>query len=152
MASVAAPVSIMTSYQDGIPYGTTVSAFSSLSMDPPMVLACLDRRSKLLAPIRATGTFALNVLGTDHHRLVRSFASREGDRFAGVEWRLQHGVPQLQGVLSWIGCDVESLIAAGDHVVVIGLVRQVINRTGSPLTYYSRSLGTHTDLSELQAA
>lgn len=152
MAAVAAPVSIVTTHHDGAPLGTTVSAFASLSMEPPMMLASLDRRSKLLTAIRASGRFGLNVLATDHHPLVRAFSAREGDRFAGVDWTLEFEVPRLAGVLSWIGCEVDSLIAAGDHVIVIGVVREVINQVGSPLTYHLRTLGTHTPLCDDQTS
>jgi flavin reductase (DIM6/NTAB) family NADH-FMN oxidoreductase RutF len=68
MSSVCSPVSVVTTHLDGEPFGTTVSAFASLSMSPPMVLVCLDESSDLLAAVRRTDRFGLNVLSSAHRR------------------------------------------------------------------------------------
>jgi flavin reductase (DIM6/NTAB) family NADH-FMN oxidoreductase RutF len=88
MASVCTPVSVVTAVADDRPHGTTVSAFASLSMTPPMVLVALDRGSDLLAVVRSTGRFGLNVLGSDQCALASTFARKGPDKFAGVPWEL----------------------------------------------------------------
>jgi flavin reductase (DIM6/NTAB) family NADH-FMN oxidoreductase RutF len=92
MAAVCTPVSVVTATVDGRPHGTTVSAFASLSMHPPMVLVSLDRTSELLAVVRSSGAFGLNVLGRDQSGLARVFAGKGGaEKFAGVPWELDSG-------------------------------------------------------------
>src|SRR6516165_12480395 len=78
MSSVATPVSIVTKLSGGLPYGTTVSAFASLSMNPPMVLVSLDRMSETLESIRQSGRFGLNVLGADQACTATAFAKKGG--------------------------------------------------------------------------
>src|SRR5579871_3916094 len=89
MASVCTPVSVVTTLADGLPYGTTVSAFASLSMEPPMVLVSLDLGSDLLALVRQTGRFGLNVLASSQTALALNFARKGGaGKFAGVAWEV----------------------------------------------------------------
>ena len=85
MGSVCTPVSVVTTMADGLPYGTTVSAFASLSMDPPMVLVALDLGSDLLALVRQTGHFGLNILSSSQSALALNFARKgRAGKFAGA--------------------------------------------------------------------
>src|SRR3954453_12184914 len=97
MAGVATPVSVVTAIAGGLPHGTTVSAFASLSMDPPMVLVALDRNSDLLALVRDGGRFGLNVLERGQAELAKRFARKGNAKFDGVLWWQEHGVPLLSG-------------------------------------------------------
>jgi flavin reductase (DIM6/NTAB) family NADH-FMN oxidoreductase RutF len=147
MAGVATPVSVITAVSaDGVPHGTTVSAFASLSMDPPMVLVSLDRGSDLLALVRETGRFGVNVLGSTQSALALSFARKGPDKFAAVDWVASSGLPRLPGAPGWLACDVDQLVEGGDHVVALGLVRAAATTDGRPLTYHSRVFGTHAAL------
>lgn len=143
MAEVCTPVSVVTTMDGQRAHGTTVSAFASLSMDPPMVLVALDRGSELLALVRDTDRFGLNVLGSEQTDLAKRFAGKGGAKFAGVSWREACGVPRISGVSGWLACMVERLVAGGDHVVALGNVLAVENRPVAPLTYHSRRFGTH---------
>lgn len=143
MAGVATPVSVVTALEDGAPHGTTVSAFASLSMAPPMVLVALDRQSDLLALVRRTGRFGVNVLGSAQSALAMSFARKGSGKFNGVRWVADHGVPRLTGVPGWLVCDVAELVDGGDHVIVLGTVRAAETADDLPLTYHRRSFGTH---------
>jgi flavin reductase (DIM6/NTAB) family NADH-FMN oxidoreductase RutF len=144
MAGVATPVSVVTSMGDGLPHGTTVSAFASLSMDPPMVLVSLDRGSDLLALVRETGRFGVNVLGSDQARLALAFAKKGGTgKFSGVRWEADHDLPRLPGAPGWLACDVAQLVDGGDHVVALGTVVAAETAEGQPLTYHGRVFGTH---------
>lgn len=148
MAAVCTPVSVVTAVVGDRPHGTTVSAFASLSMDPPMVLVSLDRRSGLLAAVRATGSFGVNVLSSEQSAHAVHFSRKSEDKFAGVDWEPDGGVPRLPGACGFLACDVETFVDGGDHVVLLGLVRVAAVADGRPLTYHSRAFGTHSALEE----
>ncbi|MDQ0382301.1 flavin reductase family protein [Amycolatopsis thermophila] len=144
MARVCTPVSVVTTLDGQRPHGTTVSAFSSLSLRPPMVLVALDRASDLLALVRDTGRFGLNVLGSGQAGLAVRFAGKGRDKFDGVPWRPEHGVPRLPDTAGFLACAVDSLVAGGDHMIVLGRVLGAGRGEVPPLTYHARSFGTHT--------
>lgn len=143
MAEVCAPVTVLTTWADGRPHGTTVSAFASLSLQPPMVVTALDRRSDLLAVLERTGQVGVNVLASTQHELARRFAQKGPDKFDGVEWTDDHGVPRLPGVVGWLACRVARFTEGGDHVLVIGAVEEASAVPGAPLAYHRRLFGTH---------
>ncbi|NGP07179.1 flavin reductase family protein [Rhodococcus sp. 14C212] len=147
MAHVATPVAVVTSMDGDLPFGTTVSAFTSLSMRPPMVLVSLDRRSETLELITASKKFGLNVLGRDQQGTALKFAKKGGrGKFHGVRWDLDHDLPRIAGAAGWIACHVEQLVEGGDHVVVLGHVVAAENNYSDPLTYHRREFGTHSAL------
>lgn len=140
-------MSVITALCDGSPHGTTVSAFASLSMDPPMVLVSLDRGSELLALIRRTRRFGVNLLGADQAALALAFAKKGGPgKFVGVDWDVDHELPRLDKAPGWVACDVSTTVDGGDHVVVLGTVTAAACSDGQPLTYHARLFGTHASL------
>jgi flavin reductase (DIM6/NTAB) family NADH-FMN oxidoreductase RutF len=143
MAGVATPVSVVTTLADGRPHGTTVSAFASLSMAPPMVLVSLDRGSSLLRRLAVGSAFGVNVLGSEQAPLALAFARTGADKFAGVGWGIDGGAPRLTGSPGWLACTVAQLVEGGDHVIVLGEVQRAETTAGSPLTYHARTFGTH---------
>jgi flavin reductase (DIM6/NTAB) family NADH-FMN oxidoreductase RutF len=143
MAEVCSPVTVVTTVHEGQPHGTTVSAFASLSLDPPMVTVALDHSSDLLAKVRQTGRLGVNVLGSGQDDLAVAFARKGVDKFAGIGWRLDHGLPRLDRTVVWLECDVTDVAAGGDHVVILAGVRTVSVAPAAPLTYHRRSFGTH---------
>jgi flavin reductase (DIM6/NTAB) family NADH-FMN oxidoreductase RutF len=143
MAGVCSPVAVVTAADGSRPHGSTVSAFTSLSLHPPMVVVALDRTSRLLALIRDTGRFGVNVLGSGQSALARDFARRDGDRFAAAPWRLEDGLPRLEGTTGWLACRAAELVPGGDHVLLLGEVTRAQPAHGSPLTYFRRTFGTH---------
>ena len=152
MSAVCTPVSVVTAMADGLPHGTTVSAFASLSMDPPMVLVSLDRSSELLEMVRECGRFGVNVLSSSQSTLALAFARKGGvGKFAGVPWDVEAGVPRLPGAGGFLACDVSDVVEGGDHVIVLGLVRAVDTVAAPPLTYHGRVFGTHAALDERSA-
>jgi flavin reductase (DIM6/NTAB) family NADH-FMN oxidoreductase RutF len=144
MASICTPVAVVTSLRDGHVHGTTVSAFASLSLDPPMVLVALGRDSQLLREIRTTGRFGVNVLSSGQQSLAASFARKVSDKFAGVAWSQVAGVPMLDGVAGFLACSTDRLVDGGDHVVLHAMVRVARALPLAPLTYHLREFGTHT--------
>jgi flavin reductase (DIM6/NTAB) family NADH-FMN oxidoreductase RutF len=147
MASVCTPVSVVTAMSGDLPHGTTVSAFASLSMNPPMMVVSLDLGSELLAVVRRTGHFGVNVLGSGQSALARTFARKGGaTKFAGVPWEIDAGVPRILGAGGFLVCRVARLVPGGDHVIVLGDVLDARAAQGQPLTYHARGFGTHVAL------
>lgn len=136
LGSVPQPVSVVTSCDEDRPHGTTVSALCSLSLDPPLVLVSLDRQSELLELIRRSGRYAINILARGQEQLAYRFARKGRDKFEGVEWRIDGGLPRLDGTQGWLVCEVHQLVEAGDHVIAIGLVCDAETEHGvHPLVY-----------------
>jgi flavin reductase (DIM6/NTAB) family NADH-FMN oxidoreductase RutF len=146
MARVSSTVVVVTTMTEAGPHGTTVSAFMSLSVNPPMIVVSLDCASELLARIRGVSRFGVNVLSRDQADIARAFARKGSEKFAGVRWALDHGLPRLDGTACWLSCWAARLVEGGDHILVIGVVETAEVAGGLPLTYHARSFGTHAPL------
>ncbi|WP_033288204.1 flavin reductase family protein [Amycolatopsis jejuensis] len=146
MAAVPTPVSVVTAMDGTRPHGTTVSAFASLSLDPPMVLVALDRGSDLLKIVREQRRCGLNVLACAQSDLAKVFARKGAAKFTGVRWYSEDGLPRLDGVCGWLSCNVADLVDGGDHVVALGTVISAQVGNPAPLTYHAREFGTHIAL------
>lgn len=141
MGHFATGVTVITSVgADGRPVGTTANAVSSLSLDPPLLLACFDRSSQTLTAIRAHGAFAVNVLAAPQEELSDNFARRGPDAgWDGVpHWPGLTGSPRLHGVLATLECTVEHRLPGGDHEIVVGRVRdaQAGDAGAAPLLFW----------------
>ena len=139
----AAGVTVVTVTVDGRDLGMTLSAFSSLSLNPPLVLVCVDRGATLHDLLAEGAVFGVNVLAAGQEALSRRFASGDpGERFAGVGYtRGALGAPLLEGTLAWMECRVAARHAGGDHTIVVGAVAELgvrdgAGRDGGPLLYY----------------
>jgi flavin reductase (DIM6/NTAB) family NADH-FMN oxidoreductase RutF len=146
MAEVCTPVAVITTTLDGIAHGTTVAAFMSLSLRPPMVVVALDRGSDLLAKVRLTRRFGINVLAMSQDQLAAQFAGKDGERFAGVTWSLVDGLPRLADAIGWLACKAERFLDGGDHVLIPAWVQTATAAPAPPLTYHRRVYGTHCGL------
>ena len=145
MASVCAPVTIVTTAVGETPYGATVSSFTSLSLRPPLVSVAFDRASSLLKQIQATRRFGVSILSHAQDDLALVFARRDVDRFAAVGWSLDNGLPRLADAPAWMACDLYQTVGAGDHLLLFGLVRSATSRADlPPLVYVQRTFGTHS--------
>lgn len=122
---------------EGRDHGMTVSAFSSLSLDPPLVLVCIGNDATM-SPVMATAhTFCVNVLSSTQESLSRRFAGHLDDRFVDVPVsRSSHGDAVLDDVLASLECRVVARHPAGDHVIVIGEVQAGAAHDARPLLYY----------------
>jgi flavin reductase (DIM6/NTAB) family NADH-FMN oxidoreductase RutF len=124
---------ITTTTADG-PVGCTVSAFCSLSLDPPLVLACLGRDRSMHRALMSAPGFGVSILASDQGPLARDFA-RPADRFAGVAHSPGRYGPHLDGALAHLDCAVHEIREGGDHVIVLGLLDAVAVHVGEPLLY-----------------
>jgi flavin reductase (DIM6/NTAB) family NADH-FMN oxidoreductase RutF len=138
----ASGVTVITT-SDGVNlYGTTANAISSVSADPPMLLACLNENSTTQAAIRSSGRFAVNILSADQAELARGFAGKGPAKFDGVP--LVQGadsLPVVDGALAVISCTVADAIRAGTHAIFIANVVDAEARDGEPLTYFRGAFG-----------
>jgi flavin reductase (DIM6/NTAB) family NADH-FMN oxidoreductase RutF len=145
MAGVCAPVTVVTTAGPDGPAGSTVSAFSSLSLHPPLVSVAFARESSLLGHIERTGRFGINILAHGQEDVAALFARRGVDRFAAVPWRHDHGLPRLNAASGWAACEVYNDVEAGDHRLLFGLVTQASRRDdAAPLVYADQTYGTHS--------
>jgi flavin reductase (DIM6/NTAB) family NADH-FMN oxidoreductase RutF len=142
LAAVAAPVAVVTSFDGERPHGTTVSAFCSLSLEPPLVLVSLDRGSDLLRMIRHSRRYGINVLSDDQEEIATRFARKGAEKFAEVPWALDTDLPRLAGTSSWMACRLHGLVDGGDHVIAIGFVEHAAASPSHPLLYRQRAFGT----------
>lgn len=128
---------ITASAADGTPHGMTVSAFSSLSLEPPLILACIANNATMAPLLNTSPGFTVNVLEAQQEALSRRFAGPFDDRFAGVGYRMGDlGHPVLDDVLAWLECRLVARHPAGDHTILIGQVEHAGVRDGRPLLYY----------------
>jgi flavin reductase (DIM6/NTAB) family NADH-FMN oxidoreductase RutF len=144
MSSFPSGVGVVTTLdEDGQPRGFTCSAICSVSLDPPLMLVCVDRRSGSLRAIRHSNGFVVNFLGKDAASVSQVFASPENDKFGAVEWQPNEetGLPVLNAdALAYADCRLEREILAGDHAIVIGCIRDggVPDPSHRPLLYWRR--------------
>ncbi|MHB1191411.1 MAG: flavin reductase family protein [Longimicrobiales bacterium] len=129
---------------EGAPVGLTVNAFASVSLDPPLVLVCIDHASHSHDRLLSAGAFAVNVLSAAQDALARRFASDPSEgRFDGAAWGGgPGGAPVLEGVSAWLACTVEAAHEAGDHTIVVGRVHEAGVGTEEALAYYRGAFTT----------
>jgi flavin reductase (DIM6/NTAB) family NADH-FMN oxidoreductase RutF len=120
------------------PHGLTVSSFTSVSLDPPLISICLGHAVTVIDLFREVNFFGINILADDQQAISQRFARRGLDRFQGVGWTLgEYGVPLLDGVLAAIECQVDRRITAGDHDILVGRMVATRVRDGAPLLHFS---------------
>jgi flavin reductase (DIM6/NTAB) family NADH-FMN oxidoreductase RutF len=134
----ATGVAVITGAGSGGPGGMTVNALCSLSLDPLMVLVCLENDARTLPIVREAGRFGVNMLSAEQEPLAAVFASKlpEGEKFNGVDHRLEAGVPLIEGALAWAVCELRELIAGGDHTIAIGQPFGMGLGSGHPLLWF----------------
>jgi flavin reductase (DIM6/NTAB) family NADH-FMN oxidoreductase RutF len=130
-------VTVITVAHGGRRYGTTASAFTSLSLEPPMVVVCLNRASETGAAARAARGFAVNVLGEDQSALALRFGRKGDDKFGDLPLRAGRGPhPLLAGALATLECRIVDELVGGTHRVFSAAVEDAQARPGSPLAYF----------------
>lgn len=124
---------------DGTPHGFTANSFTSVSMEPPLILICVDHRANVLRHFEQASHFGVNILAEDQEALSVRFAERGLDRFGGIDWHQgETGVPLLGGALARFECVTRQKIQAGDHTIILGEVLHAEWQEGAPLLYFAR--------------
>lgn len=132
-------VTVVTTHdKDGNPLGFTANSFTSVSLDPPLVLVCLANSSRNYDAFNEASGFAVNVLSEEQKDVSNTFARPVEDRFAAVDWQAgPHGSPVFDGVSAWFDCSMFSRVDAGDHLILIGKV-EAFENTAHPGLGYAR--------------
>ncbi|HWU04945.1 MAG TPA: flavin reductase family protein [Streptomyces sp.] len=144
MASLAAPVTVVTCYDDmGSPRGLTASAVSSLSLDPPLLLVCLDRGSRTHDVLTGAAAFTVHLLGPENEALARKFAGPTAQRFEDValaDGPTSRHAPQLSDAALRLTCARHDVIEAGDHTILVGrvAVADCLGRPAGGLVWHHR--------------
>ncbi|MFE3431452.1 flavin reductase family protein [Streptomyces sp. NPDC059171] len=156
MASLAAPVTVVTCYDaTGTPRGLTASAVSSLSLDPPLLLVCLDRNSRTHDVLVSADTFALHLLGPENEALAKRFAGPTDQRFENVPLAsgpTSRHAPQLADCALRLTCTRYEVIEAGDHSILVGRVTasDCLGRPAGGLVWHHRGFA-HAKPAEVPA-
>ncbi len=147
MAAFPSGVVVVTAYgEDGKPRGLTVSAFSAVSLEPPLALVCIAKTSHTLPAVQHTNGFTANILAAGRERLARQMATKVSEKFDGLAWRRSEsgeGGPILEEeTAAWAVCTLRQTIEAGDHWVLVGTVVEGGHRPGvAPMTFSRREYG-----------
>jgi flavin reductase (DIM6/NTAB) family NADH-FMN oxidoreductase RutF len=137
MSHFASGVTIVTTELDGRPFGMTVASFASLSLNPKLVLVCIETSVKTHDAITASGKFGVSILAADQSDISSKFASRADDKFTGVDiFRGALDLPMITGALTTIQCSVQAQLPGGDHSIFVGEVADIQTREGDPLLYF----------------
>ena len=141
MGCFATGVTVITVDQDGEVHGMTANAFTAVSLDPVLVLVCVDHRARTHAHLHARKRFGVNVLSGDQKTIseyyARSAETHQHPESAGARFdRTVHGTPVLQGALAYLECRLHSTQPAGDHTIFIAEVEEVVVCDGDPLLYF----------------
>jgi len=138
LSHFAAGVTIVSTVgDDGKPYGLTATAFTSVSLEPPLVLVCIDKAAESYPHFHSSRVFAVNFLGADHEHLSRRFAVSGGDKFKYlVVSRGVTGAPLLAEALGHLECRTVDIFEGGDHTIFVGQVEAGDAHDGNPLLYF----------------
>ncbi len=130
-------VTVVTAPTPDGPAGLAANAVTSLSLEPPLMLACLDRGSRTLRAVESAGRFGINVLGSGGEGIARVFGRKVpmAEKWDGVPHGDCSGLPRLEAAIVFIACTMRDVIAGGDHVIVTGEVDAIAQREGSALVF-----------------
>ena len=134
-------VTVVTSHDgEGQPIGFTANSFTSVSLDPPLLLVSLSKRSSNFDALTSASSFAVNILSENQEDISNRFARPVADRYADLDWQTgPHGSPLIGGVAAWFDCSMHKTVDAGDHVLLIGQVEAFDNAGRNGLGYVGGS-------------
>ena len=144
LGSFATGVTVITVDFEGQVRGMTANAFASVSLDPLLILVCVDHKARTHAHLHARKRFGINILA-ENQRTISEYYARptatheEAEQQAGAHFdRTKHGTPVLHGALAYLECSLRTAQDAGDHTIFIAEVEDVVVREGDPLLYFRR--------------
>lgn len=146
MGMLPTGVTVITALGPNGRSGATASAVGSLSLNPMLMLACLDRGSRTLRSVQEAGRFGIDVLGAGQEQIARQFSTKldEPQKWEGIESSERDGIPVLAGSVLWVACELQDVLMGGDHVILTGAVIDLKARGGEPLVHHGgeyRALG-----------
>ena len=142
MARLAAGVAVVTARRpDGHPCGLVATSVSSFSAEPPSLLVSVAHSSRCHDALTEGDAFGVHILAADQEPLAHVFAGLGDDKFAGVDWSWDDGVPRIDGALAYVRCRRSALFELYDHSVLVGDVTGGDVRDAEPLVYMARSMG-----------
>ncbi len=146
MGHFATGVTVITTLsKEGKLHGLTANAVSSLSLDPPLLIICVDKKAESYSSFEESGVFTVNILADDQEDISRRFAVSGGEKFEGVAYRRgANGAPILSGALAHLECKLHAAYEGGDHTIYLGLIEEAETREVKPLLFFRggyRSLG-----------
>jgi 3-hydroxy-9,10-secoandrosta-1,3,5(10)-triene-9,17-dione monooxygenase reductase component len=141
MSRLPSGVSVITTRTGEVPIGMTASSVTALSLDPIQLLICVGNHLFTRQAISKHGSFGVNILGEGSQDLAKQFASK-GDRFAGVDYDDEQGIPVLRDAIASIVCEVATELPGGDHTIFVGNARRFGHSTaGRPLLHFCGEFG-----------
>ena len=143
LGQFATGVTIITAMDGDEPAGVAANSFTSVSLDPPLVLFCVGRTSSTWPRIESARKFAVNILGEHQEEVCRLFATKGADRFGQVSWRLGvGGSPVLDECIAFLDCEFWNEYDGGDHIIVVGRVLDLgVTHDAGPLVFYQGQYG-----------
>jgi flavin reductase (DIM6/NTAB) family NADH-FMN oxidoreductase RutF len=138
MGHFATGVTVITSLRaSGEMHGLTANAFSSVSLVPPLLLICVDKKAESYPCFEESKVFTVNILSAEQEALSRKFAVSGGNKFEGVSYRVgANGVPILDGSIAYLECRLSGSMDAGDHTVYLGEIEQAETHEAKPLLFF----------------
>jgi 3-hydroxy-9,10-secoandrosta-1,3,5(10)-triene-9,17-dione monooxygenase reductase component len=136
-------VTVIAAATEAGPVGMSANSFTSVSLDPPLVLLCPAKSSTTWPGIRRVGCFCVNVMAGHHEEVCRQFARKGEDRFKGVSWHPRSGGPALDDAVAWLDCEINAEHDAGDHTIVVARVLDIDAASElRPLVFFRGRYGT----------
>ena len=138
MAQFPTGVTVVTAIGPNGPAGATANAVASLSLEPPLMLACLDLGSRTLVAVEHARVFGINVLAAEQADLARRFSTKDPhpEKWDGVAWEERAGTPMIEGTLIWLACELRDVHDGGDHSIATGEVLDLEQSDGKPLIFH----------------
>jgi flavin reductase (DIM6/NTAB) family NADH-FMN oxidoreductase RutF len=138
MGHFATGVTVVTTKDGaGTPFGLTANAFASLSLNPPLVLVCVDKKAQCYACFAESKIFVVNVLAEGQEEISRRFATKGDEKFNGVPWHAsENGLALLDGAISHIECKIVESLEGGDHTIYVGEVLRAVTTGDRPLIFF----------------
>lgn len=147
MAEYPTGITVVAACDDrGEPYGLTVNSFTSVSLDPPLVLVCIGRASSWHGHFVSGGGFSINLLSASQEEIAVRFSSEPSEgRFHGIAWeRSPSGCPVLEDAVAWLDCSLDEVLSGGDHSILVGRV-EASGLSNRPSLLFHRGRMTSTD-------
>jgi flavin reductase (DIM6/NTAB) family NADH-FMN oxidoreductase RutF len=138
LSNFAAGVTVVTTLdRDGGPHGLTATAFTSVSLEPPLVLVCIDKTTETYPHFAPAGVFAVNFLAADQRDVSQHFAKHGGEKFRDMAWRRGVlGTPILEGSIGHVECRIAHNYDGGDHTIYVGEIEAADANEGAPLLHF----------------